>query len=67
MDELKERLALLEMRLLAIAREIRNINGMLVDTSQARQREQRDLNFFTALQADDDLPINDEYTASTRQ
>lgn len=66
MDELQERLAILEMKLVAIAREMRTIRSKMADTEQSRASDQRGINFFTALQADDDV-VNDEYTAMTKQ
>ncbi len=66
MNELQERLAILEMKLVAIAREMRTIRSKMADTEQSRASDQRGINFFTALQADDDV-VNDEYTAMTKQ
>lgn len=53
-QELLEYLAIMEMKLAALQRDIRNIRGRLQDCELVKRAEQRDINFFTACQADDD-------------
>jgi len=58
-QELLEYLSIIEMKLLALHRDIRNIRGRLQDCELTRRAEQRDLNFFTALRSEDDDVVAD--------
>lgn len=53
-QELLEYLAVVEMKIQSLLRDIRNIKGRLQDDEVTRRADQRELNFFTACQADDD-------------
>ena len=51
--EILEYLSIIEMKVQSILRDISNIRGHLENTNQQRPSEQRELNFFSALTADD--------------
>ena len=53
-QELLEYLAIIEMKIQSLLRDIRNIKGRLQDDEVTRKVEQRELNFFTACKAEED-------------
>lgn len=57
-QELLEYLAVVEMKIQSLLRDIRNIKGRLQDDEVTRRADQRELNFFTACQAEDSVAEN---------